>query len=90
MRGPSSCHLLPPHSPAMIEGAVMLASTQSDACQAREQVTQEPFMGLPVKVLVTDEGTRGGRLRSTRPCTLWQEPEMLWHRLLFGCKHLIT
>ncbi|CAN0544261.1 unnamed protein product [Rangifer tarandus platyrhynchus] len=28
---------------------------QSGTCQAREQVTQEPFMGLPVKVLVTDE-----------------------------------
>lgn len=90
MRGPSSCHLPPPHSPAMIEGAVMPASMQSGTCQAREQVTQEPFMGLPVKVLVTDEGARGGRLPSTRPCALWQEPEVLWHRLLFGCKHLIT
>lgn len=47
-------------------------------------------MDLPLKVLVTDENIRGGCLPSTRPCALWQKPEMFWHRLLFGCKHLIT
>ena len=51
VRGPASCHLPPPHSPARIEGAVTQTSAQSSTCQVREQVTWGTLHGSSLEGL---------------------------------------